>query len=171
MKIVYENNIEDLVQFNLYHNLEHSEYIKKKVRRIRWGLSLMFLLGFSVIALFKESLEFVYYGLFAGVGYFFIFPVFFRNNIIKHVRRIYSKGKNLGVIGVHSLEIVDDGLISITSQVESKLKWESITPVIRTKEYAFIYISAASAYIIPLKSVKKGNLEEFLNLLATKTKK
>src|SRR4051812_1599435 len=57
--------------------------------------------------------------------------------------------RDTGVLGEHTLEITDEGLIESTHVNRSLSNWRTSFRIRETGRYVYIYISAGTAHIIP----------------------
>jgi hypothetical protein len=82
-----------------------------------------------------------------------------------------SWDNNKGIIGVHEMALSDECLTEKTEFNDSKIRWNSIFRIESTAEHTFIYTGDITAYVIPQKSIKVGNYDQFvekLNLIFSK---
>jgi hypothetical protein len=79
--------------------------------------------------------------------------------------------RDQGVLGEHTLEISDEGLIESTSVNRSVAKWATSFRVRETGRYAYIYVSETNYHLIPKTNPPlEGSVSEFLNALRTRIK-
>jgi hypothetical protein len=68
-----------------------------------------------------------------------------------------------GVLGEHTLEITDEGLVESTDVNRTFANWNSAFRIRRTGSYAFIYVAVGNAHVVPLKTPPlEGAVESFL---------
>jgi hypothetical protein len=80
--------------------------------------------------------------------------------------------KDKGVLGEHTLEITDEGLVESTDVNISLATWGSSFRIRETTRYAFIFVSEGNAHIVPLsRSPLEGSVREFLNELRSRIRK
>ncbi|MFO1460183.1 MAG: hypothetical protein U1G08_12320 [Verrucomicrobiota bacterium] len=71
-----------------------------------------------------------------------------------------------GVLGEHTLEITDDGLVESTEVNRSLSNWRTRFRIQKIRRYAFIYISATNVYAVPrYRAPFEGSVDEFLAAL------
>lgn len=69
------------------------------------------------------------------------------------------------MLGTHSFEIVDNGLLDVTSYYERTVFWNGIERIETVPGRTFVYLSAVNAQVIPEDSVKEGNYSAFIDEL------
>ncbi len=71
------------------------------------------------------------------------------------------KGK--GVLGEHTLTILDEGLEETTAYNRTLNRWSAMPPVWSTSDYHFIFITENMAHLVPRKRpLLEGDLEAFV---------
>lgn len=79
--------------------------------------------------------------------------------------------RDQGVLGEHTLEISDEGLIESTAVNRSVAKWATAFRIRDTKRYAFVYVSETNYHAIPKANPPlEGSVDEFLNALRMRIK-
>jgi hypothetical protein len=84
------------------------------------------------------------------------------------LRRLLREGQNIGTFGPKELEITDAALVGHSLHADSTLAWAAVERVAENKRYAFIYISATEAYVIPRAKVKEGDYDSFVEAVKQK---
>lgn len=80
--------------------------------------------------------------------------------------------KDKGVLGEHTLEITDEGLIESTDVNRSLSTWGSSFRIRETARYAFIFVSEGIAHVVPLsRPPLEGSVREFLEELRSRIRK
>jgi hypothetical protein len=68
-----------------------------------------------------------------------------------------------GVLGEHTLEITDEGLVESTEVNTTLHKWNSMFRIRRTGSYILIFVAEGVGHIVPLKQLPNdGSVEEFI---------
>ena len=71
--------------------------------------------------------------------------------------------KDKGVIGEHTLEITDEGLVESTEVNRSLSNWSAPFRIREMRRYVYIYISSGSAHVVPkTKPPLEGSVAEFI---------
>jgi hypothetical protein len=166
MNIRYEITIDDVVAFQMHH-VAHSKTIQRQ-KSILIGI-----VGFAclIAAIFIFAIEpnvllaaitavitsAVSFGLLA-----YTFNVSYRRGIERLARDLLAEGGNRGILGVHEIRIDDTGVTEWTAVSESRHTWHGIDQIVETDEYAFLYISALQAHVIPKHAVIAGDPTKFI---------
>ena len=163
MILRYENSLDDMIAFNRYH-CAHSPTVKKTIYTSMFWVLVLVLIGSLFISPTEEfSRPIITAGAIVFAG---LLIVVLRYNysvtMDRQVRRLYSEGMNKGTICQHELQVDESGLVERTEFNEIRHSWQGIERIAETDEYAFIYISAVAAHVIPKYSVSAGDSDEFL---------
>lgn len=74
--------------------------------------------------------------------------------------------RDTGVLGEHTLEITDEGLVESTEVNRSLANWRTLFRIHETSRYAYIYISLGNAHVVPkAKPPLEGSVPDFLREL------
>ena len=72
-------------------------------------------------------------------------------------------GRKRGLVGVHKLELLADGLRESTDVNTAFVRWNSGMKIRLTRRYALVWVHDNGIHIIPrLRSPRHGNVEDFL---------
>ena len=74
-------------------------------------------------------------------------------------------GSTEGVLGNHELELNEQSLVERTSVNEMRHALSAIDKIEETAEYAFVFISAVQAHIIPKRRVAVDQADQFVSVL------
>jgi len=75
---------------------------------------------------------------------------------------LYEEQDSKGSICEHVVQISEEGIFEKTDVNERKDKWFGVQRIAVENDYAFIYVGANQAHIIPRKRIIEGNLDEFI---------
>jgi hypothetical protein len=167
MMLRFENTMDDLFEFNLHHARTSPE-MRKTIWKLSWGVGLtLFVLGLVVAAVTQDPKHlFLISG--AGLLYVALYFAFFKSTLRKQVTRMFLEGRTASVLGIKTLQIDGDILLSASEASESRFKIASLQQIAETETYAFIYTGPMAAIIVPLARCSEGSPVEFLSLLRTK---
>lgn len=84
-------------------------------------------------------------------------------SITRQVRKMYEEGPTVGLFGVHTLAIEEDGLRESSEGGEQFARWPAIYRVVESDTHAFIYLSPVLAHVIPRASLDPPLLAAFLD--------
>ncbi len=169
-------DIEDMIAFNEYHYIRSPTGIKRMFqRRVAFSVPIAILLLF-LGSMMHRDLSWVFGiwfppGLaFIGViGYNYLelnylkSPTFFRNKI----RKFYSIADNRSVLGEHLLRIGQDGFVSASKYLETRLSWGVLGRIETDSNYTYLYVSAVNAVIIPHDKITEGDFPALLQAIKT----
>lgn len=163
LEIEYEFREEDLVHFNEMQ-FKKNEEIQNSIRKNRWIVpGIMALIG---------SFYYFYYADLKSSGYIFALAVLwallspkimmlsFRRQILES----YTPKEKVSMFGNYTLSIDPANpnyLLEKSPSGKHKMAWGDLVRVEYGKRYVYIYITLNTALVIPVDTVKKGNLEQF----------
>jgi hypothetical protein len=163
LEIEYEFREEDLIHFNEIQ-FTRSEEIQNNIRKNRLIVpGIMVLIGFFY---------YIYYGDMKSSGYIMVLAVLwallspkimmldFRRQILTN----YTNKEKVAMFGTYTLTIDPANpkyLLEKSPSGKHKMAWDDLVRVEYGKRYVYIYISLNTALVIPVETVKKGNLEQF----------
>ncbi|MDO5713111.1 MAG: YcxB family protein [Tissierellia bacterium] len=170
MKIEYEINAEDLIQFNLFH-LEMDKRAQKAFR-LQTGVPLIIFFIYLVFKYIKQSVSF-----FKGVLIFLIVTILwtviyrkvFKKIIELKMRKILKSQTNNNNFGIKSMEFHDKYLMETTKGRKKKLFYKNVFRAVETKDYIYIYEGPGIAYTLPKKYLTEDQLKEIKNKLGMKS--
>ncbi|MGZ8904015.1 MAG: YcxB family protein [Methylobacter sp.] len=162
-EIEYEFREQDLIHFNEMQFMKNEE-IQHNIKKNRWVVpGVMGLIG---------AFYYFYYGDMNTSAYIIVIAALwaalsprimmldFRRQILKN----YTDKEKKNMFGTYILTIDPANpkyLLEKSPSGKNKMAWEELVRVEYGKRYVYIYISLNTALVIPLETVKRGNLEEF----------
>jgi len=90
----------------------------------------------------------------------------FRRQILKN----YTHKEKADMFGTYTLGIDPANpkyLFEKSPSGKHKMAWSDLVRIERGKKYVFIYVDLSTALVIPLETMKKGDLKEFANQVET----
>lgn len=160
-EIEYELREVDLAAFN-EHQLGQTEGVQRIMRRYQvtmpavLGLTSLFLLFY-----YREAVSASFVGIIAVLWWLFA-PLYLRWRLRSRVMRFYNNEEKARLLGAYTLRIEPRALVEITPSGESRVNWSEVLRVEITKKYAFIFVDHQTALIVPRKTIRKGNLQDFV---------
>jgi hypothetical protein len=110
--------------------------------------------GFKVVYLSLQTVFVI------GGGLFFA-------TLVNALRCLTAKAK--GVIGTHTLEITDEGLVETTEYNTSLYRWSAFHKLKKSKRFLWIYVTDLAAYAVPLKRpLLEGDVTVFMEKISSK---
>ncbi|PGS49958.1 YcxB family protein [Bacillus sp. AFS041924] len=162
MKLNYEINLDDYIEFNLHH-LKNSKTVQKSLTNNRIAVSLIYLvIPFLISFLFKQPISgYLLAFSLAAIVFFIYFPkLYYRSTKNKMIKLLNDK-RNESLFGEHSLKVDENGIKEITKSSVHEIKWDNIVEIKGTKNYFYIYVSSMKAIIVPLEAIK-DDMEKLL---------
>jgi len=172
MKISYKNNMQDIIDINIY-NANNSSITK---RQLRISLFLMpfaficYLIYFYII--YREVSPTLLVGaIIISILWVVFYPKNFRWRVSRVVTKRVNEGNNKNVFSNTFLTIDDEGITKESDLINSKVLWLSIEKVVVTVNHIFIFVNFANAFIIPLKVFKSSTEKDsFLQFIYKNTR-
>ncbi|TGK22813.1 YcxB family protein [Leptospira stimsonii] len=170
MQITYELTLEDIVNFNEYH-FRHSEVSKKKRMIAKliipiWTLFVFLALNYTNLENIDEISFLLNIPIFIfAIAWFFLFDRLYFWRLRNNVDKMLREKENKGMIGKQKITLSKDQLLFETSFTSAQFKPGSISEVIETRDYFFLYVSSLNALIVPQGSFQASEKKEFLEKL------
>jgi len=161
MRIKYKNSMEDIIAFNKYHCANSVTFQKQKKLATIYLPIIFFVLMILLFAVIQE-IKIIVFGSLGLVIFTFFINHEYKKGIYKTTKRLYEEQDTNGIICEHILEINNENIMEKTDINEQKALWVSVQKIDTDNDYAYIYVSAIQAHIIPRKNVSEGNFEEFI---------
>ncbi|PKM11363.1 MAG: hypothetical protein CVV13_09570 [Gammaproteobacteria bacterium HGW-Gammaproteobacteria-3] len=161
-EIEYEFREEDLIHFNEIEFMRSDE-IQKSIRKNR-------LIVPGMLALIGAFYYFYYHN-FMSAGYAIgiallwslLSPKIIMLDLRRQILNNYTPKEKINLFGAYTLTIEPQFLLEKSPSGKNKMAWSELVRVEREgKRYVYIYISLNTALVIPVETVKKGNLDEFV---------
>ncbi len=162
-EIEYEFREEDLIHFNEIQFMRSDE-IQDNIRKNR----LMVPGVLAAIGLFY----YIYYGDVMSAAYVMgiallwgiLSPKVMMLDLRRQILTNYTNKEKVNMFGSYTLRIDPQDpkyLIEKSPSGKHKMAWEDLVRVEYGKRYVYIFIDLSTALVIPVETVKKGDLEKF----------
>lgn len=162
-EIEYEFREQDLIHFNEMQYMKNEE-IQHNMKKNRWIVpGVMGLIGAFYYFYYADINTSAYIIVIAALWAILsprIMMLDFRRQVLKN----YTDKEKKNMFGIYTLTIDPANpkyLLEKSPSGKNKMAWEELVRVEYGKRYVYIYISLNTALVIPVETVKKGNLEEF----------
>jgi len=162
-EIEYEFREQDLIHFNEMQYMKNEE-IQHNMKKNRWIVpGVMGLIGAFYYFYYADMNTSAYIIVIAALWAILsprIMMLDFRRQVLKN----YTDKEKKNMFGTYTLTIDPANpkyLLEKSPSGKNKMAWEELVRVEYGKRYVYIYISLNTALVIPVETVKKGNLEEF----------
>jgi len=160
-EIEYEFSQEDLMHFN-EARLKNNLPLQADLRKHRF-----FMMG---ILLFISIFYYIYYkdmempAYILGFGLLWLLgfkPYETKMDMRRQILAKYTEEEKKKLFGEYHLSIDQHYLVVKSPSGKEKMAWKDLVRVEYGDKYVYIYVDLDSALIIPVATLKKGNLEEF----------
>ncbi len=159
-EIEYEFREEDLVHFNELR-LKDDVQLQKSIRKNRLLLpGVMLLVGLFYYVYYADMMTTAYISLLA-VGWGLISPYTMKMDMRRQFLGKYTEKEKKDMFGIHSLRIEQDYLAEKSPGGKHKSFWKDMVRVDYVDKYVHIFLELDSAIIIPVETIKSGDLEKF----------
>lgn len=165
-EIEFENSPEDLIQFKIFHvkNSETGERARNRNAIGAAAAAFLVVNGMAAISGVWSPGTVLQATLLAGLAGWISWPVT-KLGIRRRAAQMYKQGAERGLTGWHRLQVVDGSLEEHNSAGSVSHRLSSIHRIPATEDYVYIYISPASAHVIPTDKVFSGDLADFMEVL------
>jgi len=164
MEFQYNVTEEDYISFNLFH-IKHSKTAKRSLNIQRW-LSPVIFIAISYILSLMDDTPFLLSlppFLIVSVLWVIFYPKYFYRRIKTGTRKFIREGKNVGMLGEHTLFLSEEGVSEVSANGENKVTWQGMESFHENDNYFYLYNSAVSAFIVPKRDLKNAEgLREYV---------
>lgn len=162
-EIEYEFREDDLIHFNEVQ-FTRNEDIQSNIRKNRWIVpAVMGLIG---------GFYYFYYGDKSSAAYILVIaalwgwlsPKVMMLDLRRQILNNYTYKEKNAMFGSYTLTIDPEQaqyLLEKSPSGKHKMLWSDLVRVEYSKHYVYIYISLATALVIPIETLKKGDLKAF----------
>ncbi len=162
-EIEYEFREEDLIHFNEVQ-FTRNEDIQSNIRKNRWLVpAVMALIGGFYYFYYSDINSAAYIVAIAGL-WGWLSPKVMMLDLRRQILANYSYKEKNAMFGMYTLTIdpaQPQHLLEKSPSGKHKMLWSDLVRVEYSKHYVYIYISLATALVIPLETVKKGDVKAF----------
>ena len=159
-EIEYEFREEDLVNFNELR-LKNDAEMQKKIRQSKMMVpGAMLLIGMFYYVYYGEMTTTAYIAVLA-LAWGIVSPYVLKMDMRRQFLEKYTETEKLDMFGVHTLKIEQDYLAEKSPGGKHKTYWKDMLRVDYVDKYVHIFIDLDSAIVIPVETIKSGNLEKF----------
>jgi hypothetical protein len=146
-RLDYEVTLDDVVRFNAYHH-DHSPSSRRVFRSVQLTGTGLILGVAGVCAVFEAWLYASFFGI-TAIIFPFVFQHQVRSQVKKGAKKLLEEGDNPTLVGPHSLELTENGLLERTAMNTSETHLVGIQRIVEDDHHTYIYIGATQAHIIP----------------------
>lgn len=159
-ELEYEFREEDLIHFNELQ-LKNNQELQKSINKNKLFVpGVMLLLGIFYYFYYDDMLTTAYIGLLA-IAWGVVSPYVIKMDLRKQFLDKYTDKEKAGMFGRHTLKIEQDHLAERSPGGKHKTPWKNMLRVDYLEKYVHIFIDLNSAIIIPIETIKSGDLKKF----------
>jgi hypothetical protein len=162
-EIEYEFREQDLVHFNELQ-FAHNPQIQHDIKNNRIVVpGVIALIGFFYYFYYND-LSTTAYVLIIALLWAALSPRIMKLDLHRQILKSYSDKEKSAMFGTYTLTIDPANpkfLLEKSPSGKNKMAWDELLRVEYGKRYVYIYLDISTALVIPVDTVKKGNLEEF----------
>jgi hypothetical protein len=162
-EIEYEFREEDLIHFNEIQFMRNED-IQNNIKKNRWIVpGIMGLIG-AFYYFYYNDVNTSGYIIAIAALWALLSPKIMLLDLRRQILKNYTDKEKKNMFGTYQLSIdpANPGYLQEKSPSgKHKMAWGELVRVEYGKRYVYIYISLNTALVIPVDTVKKGNLEEF----------
>jgi hypothetical protein len=160
-EIEYEFRQEDLIHFNEMRVKKNPE-IQAEIRKHRFLILGLLLFVSLFYYLYYSDMTTPAYILGFGVVWVFGFkPYELKMDMRRQILAKYTEEEKKSMFGHYQLSIEQHYLVVTSPSGKEKMAWKDLVRVEYGDKYVYIYIDLDSALVIPVETMKSGNLEKF----------
>jgi len=163
LEIEYEFREEDLIHFNEIQFMR-SEDIQNNIRKNRLIVpGILALIGFFYYLYYQDMMS-AGYVMVIAILWALLSPKIMMLDLRRQILNNYTNKEKVNMFGTYTLTIDPADpkyLFEKSPSGKHKMAWDELVRVEYGKRYVYIYISLNTALVIPVETVKKGNLEQF----------
>lgn len=170
MQISYNCSIKDISAYGklIY---EKSPTVKEHLRKTYYFSVPMLIVFGALIKYFESTSELFYPWIALGIAWVVYLPFYHKKKYLQKVIESFEIEKHQNLFGQHELTIENNILTDKIEADQNKTEISKIEHIETIKDYAFIFIDSAMAYLIPRNNIIDGNYHDFLYEIKSKLKK
>jgi peroxiredoxin len=166
VKIRYEQTLDDLVAFNLFHS-ENSAAVRKWRKSLMAMLAAILVLSLIFFGVLFRSVVPAMVGVVPVAALLLLLPRRIRTVSIARLRQLLSEGANRSSLGLHEMMLSDGVLVDAHELREQRISFKGLERVVATTDYIFVYVNSASALVVSRAGVREGDFDEVREALAS----
>ena len=159
-EIEYEFREQDLVHFNELR-LKGDLELQKNIRKHRMIVpGVMLLVGMFYYIYYADMMTTAYIALLA-VAWGIVSPYTMKMDMRRQFIESYTEKEKADMFGRHTLKIEQEYLAEKSPGGKHKTPWKDMLRVDYVDKYVHIFIDLDSAIVIPVETMKSGDLKKF----------
>lgn len=159
-EIEYEFREEDLIHFNEMH-LKNDIELQKNIRKHKMIVpGIMLLIGLFYYIYYADMMTTAYIA-FLALGWGIFSPYAMKIDMRRQFLDKYTDKEKADIFGRHTLKIEQEYLAEKSPGGKHKTEWKDMLRVDYLDKYIHIFIDLDAAIIIPIETIKSGELKKF----------
>lgn len=160
-EIEYEFREEDLIHFNEIR-LKNNRQLQDEIRKHRLFILVAMLVAGLFYYIYYNDIEMPAYVFGLGVLWIFVIkPYEMKMDMRRQFLAHYTEAEKAAMFGTHQLSIEQHYLVEQSAAGKHKMAWKDLVRVEYGDKYVYIFLDLDTALIIPVATVKIGDLEKF----------
>lgn len=163
LEIEYEFREEDLVRFNEMRFMKTEDY-QTSIRKNRWIVPSIMVLISAFYYYYYVDIKSSIYILVIAITWALLSPRLMLLDLRRQILKKYTPLEKRQMFGTYKLMIDPANpnfLHEISPSGKHKTPWSEMVRLEYGKRYVYIYLDLETALVIPVETIKKGNLEQF----------
>lgn len=159
-EIEYEFREEDLVHFNEMR-LKNDPEMQRNIRKSKLLVpGAMLMIGMFYYVYYADMTTTAYISILA-IAWGVVSPYVMKMDMRRQFLEKYTVDEKEDMFGIHTLKIEQDHLAEKSPGGKHKTYWKDMLRVDYIEKYVHIFIDLDSAIVIPVETIKSGDLEKF----------
>ncbi|MDR1055707.1 MAG: YcxB family protein [Prevotellaceae bacterium] len=169
MTINFDIDMDDMMSFQRHYVNTNPAMVKAK--RMITYLFPLFILVFGFVGFYDRynrlDIAFIIFLIVISVLWVVFMPKLFIRLTLNRTKKILSKPGNEIMFGTFEMRFTNTGFDVKTAAANSSILWSTIPKADETRDYFYLYLSQASAYIIPKRKISNADVESLHALFTT----
>lgn len=164
MQIQYNFELNDWMAFQEFHLSESKQFKKSKLITT---ITVPVVYGIFILSdAMKGELDLIPTAIFTVISLLWMiyYPKRLTVRTLKKVKKELEKPENSKILGIHTIEVLENGLKITKPESENFINWSGLVRLAETANYYFIYNTTLSAIVIPKNKIQH-EITEFDSIL------
>ncbi len=162
MQIEYTVRPEDLMASREYY-ARSSEVMRKSSRTETFGTASTIIAFFTLLTFILNTFIPFILGAIITLFWIFLWPLMQKNSYHRRQVALYAESRNVISLGRKVMDFEDDILAERSELHWSKTKLPAIERIVISKNHAFFFYGTFLGFVIPRKTVQKGDFDTFVS--------
>ena len=164
VRLCYENTVDDAVALSKFHNARSPT--ARRNQRIGAVIVMLSTMLASLLVFGSSDLSATLLNGLIAYSMIVLFSLgYHKLTGDRLIRKQYLGDNNRNFLGLHELELTDEGIHYRTEYNEGRMAWGLIERIESTPDHTFLFLGTANAMIIPHDRITEGSYSAFLKEL------